>query len=223
MRTPARIWSTARALGLALVLGILMSACTPHTLAKPTTTAEMKNPHETLNGASVSPGQGLKAAATEAYDLHRSILEQVDPEFFDGDVSARINERASSETPGYKDGNSYWNLSTLSYLKGSTDTEAPFSKIRAYLESEGYAMTRDERSATGGSADFRKDHPVAYINLGVNKSGKFGQIGMTIVTDHFPNPPMSEWPKPGEEETWKPSVALWPAGLGPKETASPTP
>ena len=223
MRTPNRTWSTARALGLALVLGILMSACTPHTLAKPTTTAEMKNPHEALDGARVSPSQELKNAASEAYDLHRGILQQIDPTLFGGDYQLPTSRRASSETPAYKDGNSYWYLNTLSYLKGNVDTEAVLSRIKNYLESQGYTMTQNGHPGSDASFDFRKDAPVEVVSLAVNKSEKSGQIGLRLVTADFPNPPEAEWPKPGEEETWKPSVPLWPAGLGPKETASPTP
>lgn len=219
MKRPNRTRTITRALWLAMTLGILMSACTAPLVAQ--------NPHEVLQGRSVSPSQELKNAATKAYDVHRRILEQIDSACFSGSFSANINERASSETPAYKDGKSHWDLSTYSYVRGGLDTKSLFVKVKEYLESQGYSMSRNESSGTPPeivvTAQFRNQSAVNFIDLAVSGDPKIGMIAINLVTDHFPNPPESEWPRPGEEETWKPSVPLWPDGLGPKETANPTP
>ena len=220
--------TAARGLFLALTLGILMSACTtPAPGSGQTSSLGVKNPHEALDGRRVSPSRGLKDAATDAYDLHRGILEQVGLNSLDGDVSADINRRSSSETPAYKDGNSYWNLGTLSYLNNDVDTNAVFRRVKAYLETQGYTAPKVEVTGTPPelmtTAQFGKNSSVSVIDITVRRNTKIALIGITIVTADFPNPPESEWPASGEEETWKPSVPLWPAGLGPKETASPTP
>jgi hypothetical protein len=205
-------------LALIMMLGVVMTGCAPNSTGN-------NNPAEQADGP-IGASPELKEAATQAFDLNRNILTQIDPALFTGDYALLTSERQSSETPAMANGYSYWDLTTTSDLK-DTDVHALFDKLRTYLESDGWKVSSDDRrvSSTGGvsgGADFRKDGPVVYLSMGVTRGPAGARIYVEIATRHFSNPPMSEWPAAGADETWQPNTPLWPEGLGPTPSPSPS-
>lgn len=185
------------------------------------------DPRDQLGGTPVSPSQELKQAAAEAYEVHRSIVSQVDASLFTGKSTEYTNERKSAESPAYKDGDSLWTIETDTDLRPGMDMQATWGRIKTHLESKGFTMVESKSKTTKWGphlyAEFRQKGPVESIVLVLDAAKTWSGISVELSTADFPNPPESEWPKYGEEETWKPSVPLWPAGLGPKEKPSPTP